>query len=260
MTSGFDVPILTSPHGPAHGPQASVLAMSAPIAARLGLHWNSPEIPGGGVTVTVEEKLTLAREWQINSADSWLHATDRLIRGERIRSMPAETALDIRDEELEKRGDAYLDLDDWVAAVYAHGERSGWTEEDTDLVVRLAVKSYYVEEQLAGDGLLPAGERLVTLFAHDLASAAYLVHAGARMGVADPATVAQMLDALGHNASGITSYPTWASFGAAYVAGSSILFGGYPTDSHYGDPARTVRSLLSSPVSPWTNIPFPGRS
>lgn len=260
MASGFDLPILTSPHGPAHGPQASVLAMSAPVAAKLGLHWNSPEVPGGGVQVTVEEKLHLAREWQVNSADSWLHVTDRLIRGERIRSRPAETALDIRDEELEKRGSAYLDLDDWVAAVSAHGERSGWTEENTDLVVRLAVKSYHVEEQLANDDLLPPGERLVTMFAHDLASAAYLVHAGARMGFADPNTVSQMINALGHNASGITSYRTWASFGAAYVAASSVLFGGYPTDSHYVEPAHTVKALLANPMSPWANIAFPGRN
>lgn len=226
----------------------------------LGLHWNSPEVPGGGVEVTVAEKLHLAREWQINSADSWLQVTDRLIRGEHIRSKPAESALDVRDEVLEKRGNAYLELDDWVLAVHDHGERSGWIPERTDLVVRLAVKSYYVEEQLANDGLLPAGERLVTMFAHDLVSAAYLVNAGVRLGFADPGTVSQMINALGHNASSIASYRTWASFGTAYVAASSVLYGGYPTDSRYVDPARTVRALLADPVSPWTNIPFPGRN
>jgi len=285
MTSGFDPPILTSSNGPTHGPRASVLAMSAPIASGLRLHWNSPERPGGGIDVTVEEKLHISRRWQITSADSWLHVTDSLIRGEHIRATPGELALDIRDELLEGTGAAYLDLDGWVAAVYAHAtsnedqsdvsivlhppavdpgitdaERASWTDEQTDLVVRQAVKSFHVEQQLATDGLLPPGERIVTMFAHDLANAAYLVYAGARLGYANPTTAEQMLDALGHNASNVDAFQTWAQFGAAYVAASSVLYGGYPTDAHYIDAAGTVRTLLSSPMSPWTNIGFPGRS
>ncbi|GAC80005.1 Protein of unknown function [Gordonia malaquae] len=260
MTSGFDPPILTSSNGPTHGPRASVLAMSAPITSGLRLHWNSPERPGGGIDVTVEEKLHISRRWQITSADSWLHVTDSLIRGEHIRATPGELALDIRDELLEGTGAAYLDLDGWVAAVYAHGEQSSWTDEQTDLVVRQAVKSFHVEQQLATDGLLPPGERIVTMFAHDLANAAYLVYAGARLGYANPTTAEQMLDALGHNASNVDAFQTWAQFGAAYVAASSVLYGGYPTDAHYIDAAGTVRTLLSSPMSPWTNIGFPGRS
>lgn len=260
MTSGFDAPIFTSPNGPTHGPQAAVLAMNAPITAMLGLFWNSPERPGGGLDVTVEEKLNLARQWQINSSDSWLHVTDRMIRGDHIKAKPAEIALDIRDEELEKSGAAYLDLDSWVDAVQRYGERFGWSEDQVGLVIRLAVKTFYVEGQLATDGFLPAGERLVTLFAYDLASAAYLTYAGARAGYADANTITAMLDALGHNAASITSYPSWAAFGAAYIAASSILHGGYPTDSHYLDPARRVQQLLSNPMSPWTNIGFPGQN
>lgn len=259
MTPGFASPILTSPNGPTHGPYAAVLALGAPLALGLGVYWNSPERPGAAVGVveaSVEEKLSLARRWQINSASSWLSVTDRMIRGEHIRGKAAESALDRRDEVLERIDAAYLDIDDWLGAISEHAEQSGWDAEQTDLVMRLAVKAFHAEQQLAADDMLPAGERVVTMFAHDLAIAAYLTQAGARMGYADPATVAQMVDAIGHNASGVFS--SWESFAASYVMGSSMLYGGYPVDEPYTGAVAAMRLLTTDRLSPWTNVPFPG--
>lgn len=248
--------MLTSPSGPTTGPVAAVLAMSAPITTALGHFWNSPEYPDNSTVETmVDGELHLARQWQINSAGTWLHAADRLTRGERIRVEPAEIALDIRDAELEQNGAAHLGVDAWVEAVRRHGERLGWDQEQTESVVRCAVKTFHVERQLHADGLLPDDERLVTLFAYDLTAAAFLLHSGVRMRYADAATIETMLDALWHNAS--TAYRDWASFGASYIAASSMLLGGYPTDSHYEAPATTVDRLLSSPTSPWTAVAFP---
>ena len=258
MTSGFGSVIHTSRNGPTHGPQASVLALGAPISLQRGLNWNHPERPGGGIDSTVDEKLTLARDWQINSVDTWMNVTDRMIRGAHVQDKAAEKALDVRDAAIEQRGGgAYLDISDWLSAVDDHARQHQWTDEQVNVVSRMAVKAYYAEQQLAEDGLLPAGERVVTMFAYDLAHGTYLAHAGARMGFANPRTVAQMLDAIGHNAASL--YPSWASFAAAYVLGSSVLYGGYPTDTFYTEPAAAVKTLLSDRMSPWTNIDFPGK-
>ncbi|MGC4935074.1 DUF1266 domain-containing protein [Gordonia sp. DT30] len=260
MTPGFAPPILTSPNGPTHGPHAAVLALGTPLAVGLGVFWNSPERPGapaGVVEASVEEKMTLARRWQINSTATWLTVTDRLIRGEHIREQAAETALDLRDEVLERSGAAYLDVDDWLRAISDHAEQAGWEPDRTDLVMRLAVKAFYAEQQLAADDMLPAGERVVTMFGHDLATAAYLTQAGARMGYTDPATVQQMVDAIGHNASGV--FGSWASFAASYAMASTMLYGGYPVDEPYTGAVAVMKLLGTDPLSPWTNVPFPGR-
>lgn len=261
MTAGFEPAILTSPSGPTHGPAASVLALGAPGALTAQVFWNSPERPGaapGVVDATVDERLAATRRWQITSAESWLHVTDRFIRGEHIRSRPAETALDVRDAVLEENGAAYLSVGDWIDAVDEQGRRAGWDEARTALVLRLAVKAFHAEQQLAEDGLLPAGRRVVTMFAYDLAHAAYLIHAGARLGYSDPQTVQQMHQALAHNASAV--YTSWQDYAAAYVLGHSLLEGGYPSDEVYRSAAATAKLLLSSPLSPWTNIGFPGRN
>nr|WP_221247643.1 DUF1266 domain-containing protein [Gordonia humi] len=251
---------MTSPNGPTRGPHASVLALGAPLALGQNVFWNSPERPGaapGTVDASVEEKLALTRRWQITSTDSWLSVTDRMIRGEHIRAHAAEAALDVRDEVLESSSSAYLDIDDWLRATSTHAERNGWDDDHTDLVMRLAVKAFHAEQQLAADDMLPAGQRVVTMFAHDLATAAYLTQAGARMGYADPATVNQMIDAIGHNAAGVFS--SWASFAASYAMASTMLYGGYPVDEPYTGAVSAVRLLLSDPMSPWTNIGFPGQ-
>ncbi|GAB17554.1 hypothetical protein GOEFS_035_00860 [Gordonia effusa NBRC 100432] len=257
MTSGF-ASILTSAAAPTHGPAAAALALGAPLAVEFGVYWNSPERPGaapGTVDATVEEKLTLARRWQITSADSWFTTTDRMIRGEHIRTQPAETALDIRDEVLERSGDAYLDIDDWLSAVDAHATKSGWDPDRSDLVMRLAVKAFYAEQQLATDGLLPAGQHVVTMFAHDLTIAAYLTQAGARMGFTNPSTVGQMTAAIGHNAAGV--FTSWETFAASYAMAATMLYGGYPVDGPYTGAVAMMRLLTTDPLSPWTNIPFP---
>lgn len=260
MTAGFEPQILTSPTGPTHGPATSVLAMGAPGALGANVFWNVPERPGaapGVVDATVEERLALTRRWQITSAESWLQVTDRFIRAEHIRNQPAEIALDIRDAVLEQRTAAYLSIDDWLTAVDTHAQQHNWQHEAADTVMRLTVKIFHAEQQLATDGLLPAGRRVVTMFAYDLTHAAYLIQAGARCGYTDPQTVAQMLEALAHNASAI--YTDWADFAAAFVLGHSALEGGYPRDEVYRSALATAQLLLSSPVSPWTNVPFPGR-
>ncbi|WOC12719.1 DUF1266 domain-containing protein [Gordonia sp. MP11Mi] len=260
MTPGFGSPILTSPYGPTHGPYAAVLALGAPLALGLGVFWNSPERPGAPVRVveaSVEEKLSLVRRWQINSAASWLTVTDQMIRGEHIRGQAGETALDVRDEVLERVDAAYLDIDDWLRAVSDRAERDGWIPDRIDLVMRLAVKAFHAEQQLAADEMLPAGERVVTMFAHDLATAAYLTQAGARMGYADPATVQQMIEAIGHNASAVFS--SWRSFAASYAMASTMLYGGYPVDEPYTGPVAAMKLLTTDSLSPWTNVPFPGR-
>ena len=261
MTAGFGPHILTSPNGPTHGPHAAVLALGAPRALPFGVYWNSPERPGaapGVVTASVEEKLALARDWAVGSADSWLAVTDRMIRGEHIKAHPGELALDVRDEVLERTESAYLDIDDWLRAVHEHRTRAGWDDDRTDVVMRMAVKAFHAEQQIAADGLLPAGRRVVTMFAHDLATAAYLTQAGARSGFANPTTVAAMIDAIGHNAAGV--FDSWESFGASYVMASTMLYGGYPVDEPYTSAASAVRLLLTDRTSPWPHVPFPGRS
>lgn len=258
MNSGLETHPLSHPGGPVHGPHAETLALGAPEAVRLGLFWNWPERPGvppGTLDATGEEQRALIDRWKITSRDSWLQVTDSAIRGLRVKSEPGEVALDVRDEVLETSGAAYLGLEDWLPAIGAHGERNGWNEEQTDLMLRSAVKVYHAEQALAEVGLLPPGQRVVTMFAYDLAHATYLTQAGMRVGYSDPHTAQQMLAALAHNAGSV--FDSWASFGASYVLGCSVIEGGYPTDDVYRRAAEAVRTLLSSPQSPWTNIPLP---
>ncbi len=259
MNPGPSPQVLISPAGPAHGPHAAALALGAPEAIRQGLYWNWPERPGtapGTLDATTEERLAMARRWKINSSRSWLQVTEAMIRGLRINDEPAEIALDVRDEELERSGAAELGLEDWLPAISAHAVRQQWSAEYTDLVLRSAVKTFHAEQQLVRDGLLPAGRRVVTVFAHDLVHATYLTQAGMRTGYADPGTAAQLLAALAPAAG--TVYASWADFGAAHVLGCSVIDGGYPGDDVYRAAADTVALLLTSPVSPWTNIPLPG--
>ncbi|MFT3717073.1 MAG: DUF1266 domain-containing protein [Gordonia sp. (in: high G+C Gram-positive bacteria)] len=256
MTSGVEPQILTSPNGPTQGPAASTLALGAPDAIRADCFWNSPERPGSGQLVSSrEEKVQLAQDWKINSGPSWLQVTDSTIRAGRAVAEPGEAALGIRNDVLAARGASYLPLEEWLPAIDQQQQARGWDDDQIDQVLRAAVKAFHAEQALAEEKLLPPGEHVRTLYAYDFAAAAHLINAGARAGFSDPQSVVAMIDALGANAAAM--YSSWPSFGAAYVLGHSMIEGGYPSDRVFRKAADTVTLLLSSPASPWTNVPFP---
>ncbi len=256
MTSGVEPQILTSPNGPTHGLAASTLALGAPEAIRAGTFWNSPERPDTGrLVASREEKIELARDWKITSSESWLEVTDKTLRAASAVAEPGEEALNIRHHLLVERAASYLSLDEWLPAVDAQQQVRGWDDERTDAVLRAAVKAFHAEQALAEEGLLPPGEYVRSLFAYDFAAAAHLINTGARAGFSDPKTVNAMIDALGANAAAM--YPSWPSFGAAYVLAHSMFDGGYPSDQVFRKAADITKLLLSSTASPWTNIPYP---
>ncbi|MFT3901182.1 MAG: DUF1266 domain-containing protein [Gordonia sp. (in: high G+C Gram-positive bacteria)] len=255
-----DIPaIATAAGAPVDGPAGQALALGAPEALRHRTYWNSPELPdavGAPVTIRAEERTHIERiVGKPIHRQSWLDAADDYLRGRHINATAGERALDIREDVLDDSRDVYLDVDAWLTAVGAAGTDKEWADHEIDAVSRAAVKAFQIERQLTDDGLLPAGKRVWTYMAYDLAGAVYLVQAGFRLGFADPALAAQILDAARDNAAAI--FGDWQQFGISYLAARSCLHGSYPCDDVWRDASSTVRILLDDPSSPWVTLPFP---
>ncbi|MFT4199722.1 DUF1266 domain-containing protein [Gordonia sp. (in: high G+C Gram-positive bacteria)] len=252
--------IATAAGAPVDGPAGQALALGAPEAVRYRTYWNSAGLPDAGpgdpLTIRADERRRLQRILgESIHRQSWLDAADDYLRGKHINATAGERALDIREDVLDDRRDAYLDVDEWLAAVGAAATEKQWPDEETDAVSRAVVKAFQIERQLTDDGRLAPGRRVWTYMAYDLAGAVYLVQAGLRLGFADAPLAAQILDAARDNAAAI--FPDWEQFGASYIAAHSCLHGSYPCDHVWREASAAVTALLGDPGSPWVTLPFP---
>jgi len=241
------------------GPQAQAQALGAAEALRHGTYWNAPQLPGHDGPLTLgpgeRERLRLILAGKPLSRQTWLDAVDAHLRGRHINATPGERALDLREDVLDERPDVYLDIDDWLTAIAATGADNQWPDLDIDAVCRAAVKAFHIERQLTDDGLLPAGTRVWTYLAYDIATATSLAQSGFRLGFADGAMVGQILDAARANAGAV--FADWAQFGASYAAARSSLHGSYPCDDVWREATGAVATLLADPTGPWTALEFP---
>lgn len=187
--------------------------------------------------------------------EGWLDAVDHLLRGHHINATAGERAIDVREDVLDGRPQALLDIDEWVSAIAEAGIVGNWSEREVEAVTNGALKVFNIERELRELGLLAADERVWTHMAHDLASAVYMVRAGLRSGVAQRRFTAEVLAAARANAADI--FTDWHDFAVSYASAQSCLYGSYPCDDVWKDTVAAVTEHLDDPRSPWAGIAFP---
>ncbi|MGK5729999.1 DUF1266 domain-containing protein [Streptomyces sp. URMC 124] len=239
--------------GPLHGPLAHGLACGAPFAVRDGVPWNEL---GGVYRDYDEDRAVLHGAWGVVDPAGWWHLTQRLLAGDGA-GREAGFALRAREGLARHSADGAPATAQWreaVAHVLTHRAAPAAEVRALDATVTRIADT---EEQLVRDAVLPPGQRVSSVAAHDLAGAVTLARLGLSARLCSPADAERVVLAAGEAAR--RTYGSWPAFSAGLLLGGALAPGaGDPraaVSAH--DTAVTVhRLLLGDPAGPWLNIPW----
>ncbi|WP_189302727.1 DUF1266 domain-containing protein [Streptomyces albospinus] len=214
-----------------HGPVAQGLACGAPLAVHHSVPWNEL---GTAFLDYASDAETLREQWSVTDPAGWQQRFDQLLGG---RFVPAETEAALRA----RHGGA-------------PGAGAGVPSGDAPAVPEL-VDRY--EERFRADGLLPAGGRVVSLAALDLAHAVGLVRWGLGARLCAPPQAEQAVTRVAARAREV--YGSWDEFAAGYALGRMLAFDNGWFGPPYTEAAHIHRVLTRDPASPWRSLPFSSR-
>ncbi|KUL33974.1 hypothetical protein ADL22_31460 [Streptomyces sp. NRRL F-4489] len=218
--------------GPLHGPVAQGLACGAPLAVHHSVPWNEL---GTAFLDYAADAETLRGQWSVADPTGWQQRFEQLLGGQFV---PAETEAALR-----ARGGAAPDR----AAASGAGQAAPSGQAVPELVARY-------EERFRADGLLPAGGRVVSLAALDLAHAVGLVRWGLGARLCAPPQAEQAVARVAARAAEV--YGSWEEFAAGYALGRVLAFDGGWFGPAYAETAHLHRVLTQDPGSPWRVLPF----
>ncbi|MFG2223121.1 DUF1266 domain-containing protein [Streptomyces sp. NPDC048644] len=231
--------------GPLHGPLAQGLACGAPIAVHHSVPWNEL---GTVFLDHASDAQTLRDQWSVTDPATWQQRLDQLLGGQFV---PAGT-----EEALRARAAGTQDAPKDAAREGDEAEPAAVRKEDDgetgDADVPELVTRY--EERFRADGLLPAGGRVVSLVALDLAHAVNLVRWGLGARLCAPPQAEQAVLRAGAQAR--EAYGSWDEFAAGYALGRMLAFDNGWFGAPYAEALHVHRVLTQDPASPWRGLAF----
>ncbi|MFL4490165.1 DUF1266 domain-containing protein [Streptomyces sp. VTCC 41912] len=220
--------------GPLHGPVARGLACGAPLAVHHSVPWN--ELGTAFLDYSTDAE-TLRAQWSVGDPVSWQQRFEQLLGGQFV---PAETETALRARARSRAG--------------AGAEPTGDAAADGGAAPAVPELVGRYEERFRADGLLPAGGRVVSLVALDLAHAVGLVRWGLGARWCAPPQAEQAVARVAARAAEV--YGSWEEFATGYALGRVLAFDNGWFGPAYGETVHLHRVLTQDPASPWRTLPF----
>lgn len=245
--------IVTARSEPTTGPLAFGLACGAHNAVNLGVSWN--DLSGSGFSKP-ELRQSLEEMWGVHGSQEWRQVLDRLLRAHADGS--GDTAVRIRAQAMAESGREY-GLDAWRQLIDQAARAGQLRGQQVPAAMAAAERISRYESRFRADGMLPASgptSAVRDLRAYDWGRAVNQARWGLRLGYCDRATAERAVLRAGQLCA--EHYASWADLSVAFCLGRALLFDDEDFEMMYVAALREPhRMLLSTPDSPWRQLPWP---